>query len=239
MGLDIILERRKIELPIGGQEVEIVESDGLADKFLYGSNIDDITQKLIRFYMMQTATIAGKKPTEEEFKKLKVYDQQFLAVNIWRLCYGDTLRLKGACVECGMPLNFPVPLDALPFTPLPPDLAQGDPTWEITTSRTKTRFTLQYITVEDELMETGAENLDPNRIDFKNIRAINGKKDFSYEDVLHFPGRDHLEIRESIVEHKCGYDPFVRARCTHCRKAQVINILLDPMFVLTGLSALR
>lgn len=226
--------QKALEFPACKKQARIMESDGEAERII-SLNLDDLIHAYPRFWAHLTLEIDGKKPTTDDILDLAVPDQRFLAIEIWRLGYGDILTLCSRCDKCGLPLDFNVPLDKLPLLPLPSDCSPPDPTWSVKLPRDGATVVMGYMNGRQELEESEAGTLDLNRIDFKSIRSFGGKNDFSYETIKSLVGRDHKAIRQAAKQHQCGYDTNIKAKCTHCQKAQVVDLMSDPTFVFPGL----
>ncbi len=223
---------RVITLPVSQYQATIREGDGYAEKILFAQE-DRIHLAFPDFWAMLTTELNGKKPTSEDMLDLAVQDQRVLAIEIYKLSYGNMLKLTAKCSNCGKPANYPVDLNKLSFTPLPEGLNPPNPTKKIKLPRTKLNITLAYITGRQEIEEADSPNFDPSRNDFKWVRAIEGKDKVSYEDVIALPLMDHKVIREAVAEMNCGYDTTVAFK-HGCGKIMTQNVLADPSFLMPG-----
>jgi hypothetical protein len=231
------LEKKTITLPVSGWTATIKEADGYADKILFSKRLN-LHKTYPEYWAYCTEDLNGKKPTAEDINSLLVPDQQFLALEIYKLSYGSELGLKGACPHCGKSLNTPVNLDKLPLRPIPAGATPPDPTWEVKLPRTKKKVVYGYITFEKDMEDVDAP-FDPNRDIFKCIRTISNdeKKDGqpSYEDIVNLPVKDLKALRNTMMEKATGYDTHVKTKCNSCDKGVEINILMDPSFLFGGM----
>lgn len=223
---------RVITLPVSHYQATIREGDGYAEKILFAQE-DNIHLAYPDFWALLTEELNGKKPDRDAILSLVIPDQRALAIEIFKLSYGSTLKLTAKCSKCGLPANYKVDLNKLPIVPLPEGLLPPDPTIKIKLPRDKRTVTIGYITGHQEIEEADSPNFDPNRNDFKWVRSIEGKDKISYEDIVSLPLMDHKAIREVMSEMTCGYDTSVTFK-HGCGKMMTQNILSDPSFLMPG-----
>lgn len=223
---------RVITLPVSQYQATIREGDGYAEKMLFAQE-DKLHLAYPDFWAMLTLELNGKKPDRDDILRLVLPDQRTLAIDIFKLSYGNMLKLTAKCGKCGKPANYDVDLNKLPFKSLPEGLAPPDPVRKLKLPRDKRIVTLGYITGAQEIEEADSEDFDPNRNDFKWIRHIEGKDKVSYEDVVALPLMDHKAIREVIAEMACGYDTMVNFKHS-CGRINTQNVLTDPSFLMPG-----
>lgn len=226
--------QKTIILPVSGMEAVIREGTGLAERILF-SRKEKIHQALPDYWAHLTVSLGGTKPTRDDILDLLVPDQHALAIEIFRLNYGDVVALQSTCQACGKPSGYEVELDKLECIPLPADSGPPDPTFTVILARTGRRVTFGYLRGRDELEESDTEGIDLNRSDHRAIRSMDGKERVSYEDVVALPLADHRALRRARREKRCGYDTLIEFRCPKCGAAAQQELLLDPSFLLPGL----
>lgn len=224
---------KDITLPVSGYSAKIQEGDGYAERILY-SKQDAIVEALPAYWAYLTLELNGNKPDKSDILALTIPDQNYLAIEIWKLSYGDELELSGNCPNCGVTLDAVVDLSELELIPLPDKAEQPNPTWEIKLPRSGKKAVIGYVTGEQDLEDAQSEVFDPNRLDFKAVKSLSGK-DVSYEDIASLPLMDHKTIRKAIKANRCGYDTDITYKCKSCKKSATINLLADPAFFFAGL----
>lgn len=226
---------KAIALPVSGMEAVIREADGNAERLLFARQ-NEIHKALPDYWAKLTVRLgANEAVSAADVLSLRTPDQEFLAIEIYRLSMGDTLQLTGNCANCGRPAGYEVDVSKLDIIPLPDGAIAPDPTFEVTLPRSGHRVVFGYLTGKQEQEELEIEGFDPGRMEFKAIRSVDGSSDVKLRDVQKWPLADHRSLREAMRANRCGYD--ARVRFMHsCGKAQVMNILLDPSFLLPGLA---
>lgn len=227
---------KTITLPVSGLEAVIREADGNAERLLFARQ-QEMHKALPDYWAKLTVRLGTQeKVAASDVLNLLTPDQEFLAIEIYRLTIGDTLSLTGNCGSCGKSAGYEVDLSKLDRLPLPDGAVGPDPTFEVVLPRTGHRVVFGYLTGKQEQEELEIEGFDPGRMEFKAIRSIDGSTDVKFRLVQAWPLADHKALRAAMRDNRCGYD--TRVRFTHsCGKAQVMNILLDPSFLLPGLAA--
>lgn len=225
---------KDITLPVSGYQARIQEGDGHAERILYSST-DGVAliEALPDYWAYLTVELNGNKPDRGNILALTVPDQHYLAIEIWKLSYGDDLELSGNCPNCGAGLDAVVDLSKLELIPLPKDAEQPNPTWEIKLPRTGKKAVIGYVTGEQEMEDVHNEDFDPNRLSFKIVKTLSGKE-ASYEEIANLPLQDHKVIRKAAKSKSCGYDTDINYRCNKCKKTSTINLLADPGFLFVG-----
>ncbi|MEW6352379.1 MAG: hypothetical protein AB1646_25280 [Thermodesulfobacteriota bacterium] len=224
---------KTVTLPVSGLEAEIREGDGYAERILYGNN-KPMREVLPEFWAHLTARLGETQPvSRDDILGLTIPDQHVLAIEIYRLNYGDTLELAGTCDRCGEPAGYEVDLGKLPLMPLPADAVPPDPTFEVVLPRTGRRVKFGYVTGKDELENSSSGEFDTVRLNHRAIRTIDGAT-VSYEEVRRLPLADQKALRKGISSKVCGYDTTVRF-VHQCGRRLVVDILTDPSFFMPGL----
>jgi hypothetical protein len=225
---------KTVTLPVSQREAVIREGDGYAERILYG-DLDKLAARLPDYWAHLTERIGDARPIKREhILELLVPDQEFLAVEIHRLNYGDELELRTSC-SCGATDYGTIDLGKLPLIPLPEAATPPDPEWTITLPRTGDQVVFGFTTTAQEIEETETPGVDPNRFDFRAVRRLGSNDDPSYEDVLHLPLADKRALRRAIASKRCGYDVVVESTCAKCGRGTSLNLLQDPGFLLPGL----
>jgi len=226
------LQTKSIVLPISNSVCIIQEADGFADKILFSKKFN-LHKTYPDYWAYCTKTIDGKKPTAQDIKRLLIPDQQYLAIEIYKLSYGDEMELKTACTACGKPIGVTVNLAELEIRPLPEGANPPDPSYEVKLPRTKRKVTFGYITYEKDMDDVDSD-YNPTRTVFKFIRSIDGQPPV-YEEVQKLPVRDLKYLREAMLTKATGYKTTVDVKCSHCDKEIEVNILVDVSFLFGGL----
>lgn len=223
--------QRTIKLPISGQEAIIQEGDGYADRVLLKKK-KRIFEVIPEYLASMCISIGGQKATREKVLDLPTPDQEFLAVEIYRLNYGDVFEFSFTCPQCNASQEGEVDLDSLEFTPPPdPPIVNGK------LPRTGLEFSVGMLTGHKELqllqkaVESGP---DLNQADFLALLSLDGSVDFSYEDVIKLPLADHRAIRKARKKLICGYDTLLNVECEKCEEITSINMLLHSDFFFAG-----
>ncbi len=225
---------KTITLPVCGKEAVIRPMDGYAENILFCDG--KFFRVFPRFWASLTIRLGDKTPaTTDDILDLVLPDQHFLAIEIYRLTFGDELVLSSTCANCGKPYNLAVDLGALDLVPLPAGSDPTDPVFEMIMPVSKDRVKFGYVTGRMEMKELELEGFDPVRMEFNAIRSINGSTDFKLRDVMAKHLADHKALRKAILDKQCGYD--TRIRLKHgCGREAVINLLIDPSFLTPGLA---
>ena len=224
---------RVITLPVSQYQATIKEGDGYAEKLLF-ENQDKIHLAFPGFWSHLTEKLGEKtKPSAEDILNLTLPDQHVLAIEIFKLSYGNILKLTNKCGKCGKPADYDVDLNKLEMLPVPDGSIPPDPVSKLKLPRSKLNITIGYIRGFQELEEQSADSFDPNRFDMKNVRSIEGKDKVSYEEIIALPLLDHKVIRETVKARECGYVTEVTFK-HGCGNQITQNILTDPSFLMPG-----
>jgi hypothetical protein len=229
---------KTVTLPVSGKTALIREGDGYAEELLFRHE-EKLHQALPDYWAYLTLKLGDKeKPDRDDILDLFVPDQRLLAIEIHRLSYGDELELESPCPFCGRAAALSVPLDKLEFTPLPEGLEPGDPTWSVKLPRSGKTVTLGFIRGREDL-EDAETGFNPNRFDFKAVRAIAGEERVRYEAIRSLPLMDKKVLRREIAKMRVGYDTTVNVTCPAqgCGKRYTVNVLTDPGFLFAGFPA--
>jgi hypothetical protein len=227
-------EIREITLPISGKKLVIREGDGYSFRALIKRN-KRIFESIYDYLASMVVSIDGREGIrKDDILKLLLPDQEYLSIEIYRLCYGDIFDFDFSCPSCSKNSHQEFPLDKLDFTPLGEGLSGPDPVITIMLPRKKISVIVGMLTGEKELellQQAATTGADLNQGDFKSLRAMDGEIDFSYEDVIKLKLADHKEIRKARNRLICGYDATAIVTCPECEEQTTINILLHRDFL--------
>lgn len=225
-----------IALPISSKEVTIKEGDGYSDKILLKKN-----KKLYETYPEYLASLIVEIDGKERVSKKDVLDlfapdQEYLAIECYKLNYGNDFRFMFTCPTCEHPEEHSIDLEKLEFKDLPDELKSTDPIVEGTLPRSRRRVTVGMLNGHQEalLLEQiiSGPVVDSNQSAFQAIRFLDGSRDFSYEDVINFVQADLREIRRLRRKLLCGYDTEVVVKCSECGEKSSINLMTSRDFLL-------
>lgn len=223
--------QQTITLPVTGQEAVIQEGDGYSDRVLLKKK-KRVFEVVPEYLASMTVSIGGEKGTSEKILDLPTPDQEFLAIEIFKLNYGNVFEFSFSCPNCDASQEGAVDLSKLEFMPPPePPVVQGK------LPRTGLEYSVGMLTGKQEAllfkraMEAGP---DLNQADFLSLLSLNGSVDFSYEDVIKLPLADHRAIRKARKKLICGYDTQISVECEKCEETTTVNMLLHPDFFFAG-----
>ena len=225
-----------ITLPICQKAVTIREGDGYSDKILLKKN-----KKLYETYPEYLASLIVDIDGKERIKKKDVLDlfapdQEYLAIECYKLNYGTDFRFLFICPACEHEEEHVVDLEKLEFKELPVEFQSTDPVVEGKLPRSGKRVTIGMLNGHQEslLLEQiiAGPVVDTNQAAFQAIRFIDGSRDFSYEDVINFVQADLREIRRLRKKLLCGYDTEVVVKCPDCGEKSSINLMTSRDFLL-------
>lgn len=229
-----MLDTKNLIFPVCGEQLVITEGDGYSDKALLKKG-KKFYEAVNDYLASLTVSMGGiSKVTGEHISELLAPDHTFLQIECFKLNYGD-FDFDHYCGECGKTSAQSVPLDTLEFRPVPPDLIGSDPTISIMLPRTKQKAVLGMLTAKKENMliqQIVSTGVDLNQADFLSLRELGDDPDFSYEDVVKLPLKDHKTIRKTKKKFNCGYDTSIRITCPECGAVAVINLLTHRDFLL-------
>ena len=226
---------REFKLLIAGIDCVVIEQNGKWEQYLY-DNAKRYDEALPTYWAGLTIRLGDdEKVTPKKLLKLKGHDLDQIAVEIFRAgTIDDSLVLTGRCPDCNKRVNYAKDLWTLDFLPIPDGKTGPDPTFEFTTPRWKNEVVWGYLTGEQEFEEKRQSGFHPGTQTWKAIRSINGKTDFTLQDILAWPGADQEAIREEMWEKRCGYDTRIRLEHS-CGNEVVMNLLVDPSFMFPGI----
>ncbi len=225
-----------ITLPISNKEVTIREGDGYSDKILLKKN-----KKLYETYPEYLASLIVDIDGKERVNKKDVLDlfapdQEFLAIECFKLNYGNEFHFNFTCPVCEVSEEHSVDLEGLEFKDLPDAIKNTDPVVEGKLPRSGKRVTVGMLTGHQEsiLLEQiiSGPVVDSNQAAYQSIRFIDGSKDFSYEDIINLVQADLREIRRLRKKLICGYDTEIVVKCTECGEKSSINLMTSRDFLL-------
>jgi hypothetical protein len=226
-------ETREITLPISGKVIVIKEGNGYAFRALIKRN-KRIFESIYDYLASMVVSIDGRPAGKTDILKLLLPDQEYLSIEIYKLCYGDIFDFEFACPSCGKVSQQEFPLDKLEFVPLADGLTGPDPIITVSLPRRKVQVIVGMLTGEKELtllQQAATTGADLNQGDFMALRAFDGSIDFSFEDVIKLKLADHKEIRKARNKLICGYDTTAIITCPKCEEQSAINILLHRDFL--------
>ena len=228
-------DTREITLPISGKRIVIKEGDGYSTRALLKKN-KRIFESIYDYLASMCVSIDDKPGVRtQDILKLLAPDQEYLSIEIYKLCYGDIFDFDFTCPACGETKPQEVPLDKLEFIPLKEGLTGPDPVITIDLPRSKKKAIVGILTGEKELElleQAATTGVDLNQGDFKALRALGGEINFSYEDVVRLKLIDHKAIRKARQQLICGFDPTVNVVCPECEEKFQINVLMHRDFLL-------
>jgi len=222
---------RTITLPVCGLEAVIREGDGYSDRALLKKK-KRLYEVVPDYLASMTVSIGGEKASRASILDLVAPDQEFLAIEIYKLNYGEVFEFRFTCPFCSHEQDGEADLDSLEFTP-PPD----PPTVSGVLPRSQQEFTVGMLTGKKEqlLFKRAIEaGPDVNQADYLSLVSLDGSKDFSYEDVVSLPLADHKAIRKARKNLICGYDTVLNIECEKCDETSAINMLMHSDFFLAG-----
>jgi len=225
--------KKTITLPVSGLEAVIREADSHAEDLLFRKGLERIHFALPGYWAYLTVRMGDKEPvTEADILNLVLPDQHFLAIEIYRLTYGDILRLSGAAGRGGN-AGYEYDLTNLDLVPLPEGACGPDPEFTFTLPRTGHVVDYGYLTGKQEIEELNLDDFSLGRLEFRAIRRVDGAP-AKLADVQSWPMIDHIALRKDMESKRCGLD--TRVRFTDDRGVAVVrDLLLDPSFLAPGL----
>ena len=225
-----------ITLPISGKEVIIKEGDGYSDKILLKKN-----KKLYETYPEYLASLIVDIDGRERINKRDVLelfapDQEYLAIECYKLNYGNEFKFVFTCPACENSEDHSVDLENLEFQDLPDELKSTDPVIEGVLPRSKRRVTVGMLNGHQEalLLEQMISGpvVDSNQSAYQAIRFLDGSKNFSYEDIINLVQADLREIRRLRKKLLCGYNTEIVVKCSECGDKSSINLMTSRDFLL-------
>lgn len=229
-----MLETKTLVFPICGEQVVVTEGDGYADKVLLkkGKKFYDAVDDYLAFLTVSMGGIT--KVLGNHISDLLSVDHTFLQIECFKLNYGD-FEFDHFCGECKKTEAQVIPMEKLPFTLLDSELSGPDPIISFTLPKTKIKAEIGMLTAKKEnilLQQAISDGIDLNQADFMSLRTLDGSTDFSYEDVVKLPLKDHKAIRRNKKRFVCGYDTSITVTCPKCGAVALINLLTHNDFLL-------
>jgi hypothetical protein len=227
---------KEITLPVSGLQAVVKESDANAEDLLWAKGLENLHKALPDYWAALTLRIGdNERVGREDILSLLLPDQQFVAIEIFRVSTPDDILMLSGSLSGDGALSYAVNMGELDVIPLPDGAVGPDPTFIFKLPRTGHVVTYGYLTGRDELAELEIEGFNPTRMVFKAIRAIDGVPEVKLRDVKAWPLADHKALRADMKAKQCGYDTRVRFKDAG-GKARVIDLLLDPSFLAPGLT---
>jgi len=232
------IERREVTLPISGDVAVVHEADGYAIKALLRKRM---SESMYDYLAALTDSIGAKeKIGRSDILDLLLPDQEFLAIEQYKLNYyklhnGENFLFTHICPFCGSDSQQSLPLNTLEARPIPKESTGApDPLVRVTLPRSNMVAEIGMLTGRKELeinrQEESTGAVDLNLVHFHALRSLDGKKDFSYEDVIHLLAADHAAISGARRKLTCGYNTVVAVPCPECGRKTNTNILQHPHF---------
>jgi len=217
-------------LPVSGIEAEIREADSYAEDCIDLDGERKLAEMLTDYWAYCTKRLGDNvNVTRDDILALRTPDQEWLAIEIYRLTYGDTITLVTDEGDGGHEAD----MGKLGIIPLPEGVTGPDPTFTFKLPRTGHTVVYGYRTGAQELEELNTPGFNPGRMVWLAIRTVDGQP-VKLRDVKKWPGFDHKALRKDMVKNRCGYDTRIRL---HGRngKTVVVNLFSNPSFLLPGL----
>ena len=235
--IDYVYERREIVLPISKKTVVLQEGSGYSErvllrrgKMLFEAFIDALVPNVVSIGSTTTITAA-------HILDLFVQDIEALQIEDYKLKHGNEFEFSDVCLNCGETGEHLFDLNDLAFLKLSPDIDSEDPVVTVTLPKTKVSVTLGLLKGSQQLVllnQASSSGVDPNQSMFQSIRLLDGSADFSYEDIIALPAKDHKALREARAKLACGYDLNVRVLCPSCGFRYTVNVVSHRDFLLPG-----
>jgi hypothetical protein len=231
-------ETREIILPISEKIAVITEGDGKSDRQLFRGSKPRF--KVMYEYLAALTVSIGDITyvDEKQIKNLLVPDQEFLAVEIFRLNYDDVFEFTFTCPACATQSDQAADLRKLEMRDVSKESSGApDPIICVTLPRSGKVAEIGMLDGHKEsviLGQLNAGELDVNQSDFLCLRKLDGSSDFSYEDVVVLKKKDHQVIRSTRQKLVAGYDTHVVIPCPSCGVRARINLLTHPDFLYPG-----
>lgn len=232
-------ERRELILPVSQMPAVIRETDGYVDKTAFRKRFTEARYDYL-------ASITDSIGNDERIGTAKILallvpDQEYIAIEQYKLNYGDIFRFTFYCPVCGHgdSQRQAVDLSKLELRPITPEsTGSPDPTLRVLLPRSDQYAEVGMLTGEKELTILKARESagfpDMNLSDHACLRTLNGSTDFTYEDIIHMKGRDKLAIREAREKLIAGYDTMILVTCPDCGFKMRMNMLEHQHFFLPG-----
>lgn len=227
-------ETKIITLPVSKLEAVIQEGDGSTERVILkrGKKIYEVFPE----YLAAMTTRIGDKTqiTVQHILDLFAPDQEYIAVELSKLNYGDSWDFEFACGSCNKSSDQSYDLNKLDYREPPPEMGP-DPTVDIILPKSKKRAVVGLLTGHKEriLFEQAATSgIDLVQAAFQSLRSLGNQTDFSFRDVDKLKLRDLKEIRKLRKQLIFGYDTNINISCPYCDAAVSMNILLHKDFLL-------
>lgn len=233
----MLRDERTFVLPISQQEVTIREADGYTERLLLRRNRK--IYEVVPEYLASMIVRMGSKEevTKKDVLALLTPDQEFLAIECFKLNYGDKFEFDYECPSVGCNqgvVERAFNLNDLEFTKLDPELAGTDPTVTVTLPRSGKVAVIGMLDGKKELMlleQASNGTLDLVQSAYQAIRSLDGQE-CSYEDIVNLPLADQKAIRKARRKLVCGYDTNIVVTCDECGEKVTINVLMHKDFFL-------
>jgi hypothetical protein len=232
------LEQRELVLPISGRKAVIREGDGYSDRALFRNN-KRAFEALYNYLAPLVVSIDDdKRVSAATIKDLLVPDSEFLAIECYKLNYGEELEFSFVCQTCGQSSDHAASLTELEMRKISAQaVGVTDPAIKLTLPRSRKVAEVGILNGHQECELAGQQALgtvDPNRAAFLALRSLDGSRDFSYEDVVNLPLADHKAIRNARKKLICGYETVLRVICPECGSQIRFEFLISRDFLLPG-----
>jgi hypothetical protein len=218
-----------ITLPVSGMETVIRESDENAERILF-KHKHKMYRAVPAYLAYCTVRLRDiEKPKPEDIRKLLMPDQVALAIEVYKLSFGDKVILTAKDPDTNRPAGYEVDLTELDFMPIPDGKTGPDPVFTFIMPRSGHVIEYGYPTYKQALDELELDDIDVGRTDFARIRMIDGGPKGKRGDVW-WGGLDSQALRDDFHRTRCGYDTRIRFKNENGVEV-VMDLLSDPSFL--------
>lgn len=231
-------QTEEITLPLSQRTAVITEGDGYSERLLLKKG-KKLYEVVFEYLASLTLKLDDKKPTSADIRSLLLPDQEYLAIQCYKLNYGEMFEFAYQCPACGHNEDRGVNLNDLEFVNWPPEFGpvSPDPVVTLELPKSKKKVVLGLLNGEKEkvLLDQAATGaIDVNQATFQSVRSLGGTTEFSYEDVISLPLADHRAIRKTRRKMSFGLDTTAAITCSNCNNVTHFNILTHSDFLLPG-----
>ena len=234
---DEVFIKQEITLPISGGKAVVKTVDGMVYLSMLGNKKAE--ESAYNYLSIVTDSINGVgNVTAKMIKDLLVPDQEAIAIHQYIINYGD-FDFGFVCPYCEVPDDHCVDLETLDLLPIHPDSSGApDPVICLVLPATQRKVEVGMLTGHKELILNKLRNntgtFDINQSDFQCLRTLDGSTNFTYQDVVKLPAKDHKAIRLARKKLIGGYDVNITVPCGSCGKRTKMSILAHGDFWVPG-----
>lgn len=224
-------------LPITLLDCEIREGDGHTERLLTKKNKK--TFEVFPEFLASIVTRLGEQTniTKDDILDLPVPDSEYIAIESYKLNFGEFFEFDQMCPECGKDGFYKFDLNTLEYIVPPETDVPTDPQLSVKLPRSGYQAVVGVLDGHREqllLSQIATGSIDMNQADFQCLRSLNGSTEFSYEEVAALKRADHAAIRRARKRLVCGYDTTIEVQCQYCEESIVVNVLTHRNFLLPG-----